>query len=216
MSDTNETVELRIGDETYSFPVTEGTENEKGFAIGALRSQTGYITLDPGYASTGACQSAITFLDGEKGVLRHRGYSIEDLAENASFMEVTYLLLFGELPKAQELEEFEGLVREHYHLSPEIVDMVRDYPKHGHPMAVLSSATTALSGMHPDVDESDPAQFRLSAARMIGKFISIGAYAYRKHHGKDYIAPDTALAYCENLVHMMFGDQDLCDSACAL
>src|SRR5690606_33209948 len=149
---------LEYNGDKYEFPVIEGTENELAIDIKALRSVSSMITLDPGYKNTGSCESAITFLDGEKGILRYRGYAIEELAEKADFLEVAYLLIFGELPTKEKLEKFHKDIREHSEVDEDVKKIVDSFPRSAHPMGVLSSLTSALTAFNPhcvDVDSEE-------------------------------------------------------------
>ena len=151
------TAKLLVDGKEFEFPILVGSEGEKAIDINNLRAQTGYITLDSGYKNTGACQSAITFLDGERGILRYRGYNIEDLAEKASFLEVAYLLIFGELPNQAELHKFQSTINKYSLVHEEMKTILDGFPKSAHPMGVLSSLTSALTAFNPSsVDVSCP------------------------------------------------------------
>jgi len=163
---------LEINGKKYDFPIIVGSENEVAIDIKALRGATGgVITLDPGYKNTGSCESAITFLDGEKGILRYRGYSIEELAEKADFLEVAYLLIFGELPNQEQLDKFHADIKSHSVVDDDIKKILDAFPKTAHPMGVLSSLTSALTAFYPtSVDvNSDEAMYN-SIVRILGKF----------------------------------------------
>ncbi len=206
--DTREVATIEIAGKKLTLPVFTGSEGEKAVDIQALRKETGCITLDPGYGNTGACVSGITFLDGEQGILRHRGYPIEELAEKCSFSQVAYLLLYGELPTEAEFQEFDGLIRAHYAVDPEIERVIRNFPDNAHPMATLSSATMALSALYPDYGKEKSGVHDLAIIRLLAKTASISAYIYRKSAGKPFIAPDRSLGYAANFLHMMFGDEE--------
>ncbi len=197
---------LQIGDKTLELPLIVGTEQEVGIDIAALRDKTGAVTFDPGYGNTGACKSAITFLDGELGILRYRGYSIEQLAEGASFLEVASLLLLGELPTSAKLAAFKAAERGARHVPAEIKALIQGLPKGTHPMAALSMAVLALSGTDGAqasgsvaADEIDPVMLRL-----FGQLPVIAAWIYRSQEGLPLVDPDPALGYSANFLRMMF------------
>ncbi|WP_422081619.1 citrate synthase [Ulvibacterium sp.] len=197
---------LEYNGKKYEFPVTEGTENELAIDIKKLRSVTGgIITLDPGYKNTGSCESAITFLDGEKGILRYRGYSIEELAEKADFLEVAYLLIFGELPNREQLSKFHNDIREESHVDEEMKKILDGFPKSAHPMGVLSSLTSALVAFNPSsVDVSSESEMYKSTVRILAKFPVLVAWAMRKKKGLPLDYGDDTLGYVENIHKMMF------------
>jgi citrate synthase len=199
---------LEIAGKRLSLPIFTGSEGEQAVDIQALRKETGCITLDPGYGNTGACVSAITFLDGEQGILRHRGYPIEELAEQCSFTQVAYLLLYGELPTPAQQQVFDGLVRDHYAVDPEIERVIRNFPDGAHPMATLSAAIMALSALYPDYGKESVEGHDLAILRLLAKSASIAAYIYRKSVGKPFLTPDRQLDYAGNFLHMMFGDEE--------
>lgn len=186
-------------------PIIEGTENELAIDIKTLRETTGIVTLDPGYKNTGSCESAITFLDGEKGILRYRGYAIEDLAEKANFLEVAYLLIFGELPSKLDLERFHEDIKAESHVDEEMKKILDGFPKSAHPMGVLSSLTSALVAFNPSsVDvRSEEAMYR-SIVRILAKFPVLVAWAMRKKTGLPLDYGDDNLGYVENIHKMMF------------
>ncbi|NNC44733.1 MAG: citrate (Si)-synthase, partial [Winogradskyella sp.] len=176
---------LEIDGKKYEFPLVVGTENEIAVDISSLRSSTkGIITIDPGYKNTGSCESAITFLDGEKGILRYRGYSIEELAEKADFLEVAYLLIFGELPNQEELEKFHADIKSHSVVDDDVKKILDAFPKSAHPMGVLSSLTSALTAFNPSsVDVNSEEQMYNAIVRILGKFPVLVAWTMRKKHG---------------------------------
>ncbi len=189
----------------YDFPVTEGTEKEVGIDIKTLRSTTGLTTLDPGYKNTGSCESAITFLDGEKGILRYRGYAIEELAEKADFLEVAYLLIFGELPNKEQLEKFHHDIREESHIDEEMKKILDGFPKSAHPMGVISSLTSALIAFNPStVDVSSEKDMYHAIVRIMAKFPVLVAWTLRKKKGLPLDYGDDSLGYVENIHKMMF------------
>jgi citrate synthase len=196
---------LKIAGKDIDIPVTVGTEGECGLDIGALRKSTGYITLDPGYVNTGSTESGITFLNGEKGVLRYRGYPIEQLAANCDFVEVCYLLIYGALPTTAELDEFRTSIRTHTMLHEDIRSFYNGFPRDAHPMAILSSVVSALSTFYQDsLDPRDPQQVEVSIHRLLAKLPTIAAYSYKKSIGQPLIYPKNDLDYCENFLQMMF------------
>jgi len=198
--------ELKFKDKSYSLPIVEGTENEQGIDIGKLRGESGLITLDPGFKNTGSTKSAITFLDGEKGILRYRGYAIEDLAENSTFVEVAYLLIHGELPSPQELEAFENAIKTHTLVHEDIKTILDGFPSNAHPMGVLSSLVTSLTAFYPEsLDPNRSAdKVNLSIIRILAKMPTFAAWAYKNEVGHPVNYPDNNLDYCSNFLKMMF------------
>jgi citrate synthase len=197
--------ELKYGDIIVQLPVTEGSENEKGVDISKLRSETGLITLDKGYKNTGSTESAITFLDGEEGILRYRGYPIEQLAEKSSFTEVSYLLIYGELPSAEQLGKFERRIARHNNLHEDFKTILSGFPSTAHPMGVLSAMVSSLTAFYPGAldpnqteDEAD-----VTITRLMGKLPSIAAWVYRNSKGFPFNYP-TDKEYCNNFLEMMF------------
>ncbi|HEY9184484.1 MAG TPA: citrate synthase [Salegentibacter sp.] len=196
---------LEIEGKKYEFPVVEGTENELGINIKSLRGESGVITLDPGYKNTGSCESGITFLDGEKGILRYRGYAIEDLAEKADFLEVAYLLIFGDLPSKEQLEKFYDDIKEQSTVDEEMKKILDGFPKAAHPMGVLSSLTSALVAFNPScVDVSSEQDMYNAIVKILGKFPVLAAWTLRKKHSLPLNYGDDSLGYVENLHKMMF------------
>jgi len=197
---------FEINGSTYEFPLVKGTENEIGIDIKTLRSVTGgVITIDPGYKNTGSCESAITFLDGEKGILRYRGYSIEDLAEKADFLEVAYLLIFGELPDAETLEKFHTDIKKESLVDEEMKKIIDAFPKSAHPMGVIASLTSALTAFNPTSVNVDSEEAMYNAiVRILGKFPVLVAWTMRKSQGLPLEYGDTSLGYVENVLKMMF------------
>lgn len=197
---------LEYNGKKYEFPVVEGTENELAIDIKSLRSSTGgIITIDPGYKNTGSCESAITFLDGEKGILRYRGYSIEELAEKADFLEVAYLLIFGELPNEEELAKFHKDIKDESHVDEEMKKILDGFPKSAHPMGVLSSLTSALIAFNPStVDVSSERDMYHAIVRILAKFPVLVAWTLRKKKGLPLDYGDDTLGYVENIHKMMF------------
>ena len=190
---------------SVEFPLVEGTENELGIDIKTLRAATNLITLDPGFKNTGSCQSAITFLDGEKGVLRYRGYDIEDLANNADFLEVAYLLIFGELPTQEQLDKFLVDIKEESFIDEDLKKILESFPSSAHPMGVLSSLTSGLTAFNPKtVEIEDEEQVYRAIVRIMGKLPVLVAWVYRKKSGLPLKYGDYALGYVENIARMMF------------
>ncbi len=196
---------LNCGDIELEIPVIEGTENEKALDISPLRRQTGLITLDEGYVNTGSTRSSITFLNGEKGVLRYRGYAIEDLAQKCDFVEVCYLLIYGDLPNQEQLEEFRSAIRSHTMLHEDMRMFYNGFPRDAHPMAMLSSVVSAMSTFYQDaLDPANPEHVEICIHRLIAKLPTIAAYSYKKSVGQPFIYPENDLTYCENFLRMMF------------
>ena len=193
---------LKIRDKEIDLPIVEGTENEVGFAIKQLRGETGTITLDPGFANTGSCQSAITYIDGEQGILRYRGYSIEDLAEMASFLEVTYLLIYGNLPTQSQLEEFRHRLTHHSLLHEDMKKFFEGYPPSAPPMSVLSTIVASLSAYYPS--EESGGSLELNVIRLLAKIKTIAAFSHKKSIGQPYVYPRNDLDYASDFLHMMF------------
>jgi len=191
--------------QTIELPVITGTENEKAIDISKLRPQTGHITLDPGYGNTGSCESSITFLNGEKGILRYRGIPIEQLAAKASFVEVSYLLIYGKLPTQAELAAFEDSLTHHAMLHEDMKNFFSTFSGQAHPMAILSAMIASLSGYYTEASAADGmADFDLNAARLISKIRTLSAFSYKKSIGQPFIYPDDSLSYCGNFLRMMF------------
>lgn len=196
---------LRYKDQELELPVVTGTEDESGLDISQLRKQTSLITLDEGYVNTGSTNSSVTFLNGEQGILRYRGYAIEDLAMKCDFMEVAYLLIFGELPTADELHEWRQSIRRHTMLHEDMRSFYSGFPRDAHPMAILSSVVSAMSTFYQDsLDPHDPQQVNVSIQRLIAKLPTIAAYSYKKSIGQPFNYPINDLNYCENFLQMMF------------
>jgi citrate synthase len=197
--------ELRIGDQTVRLPIVIGSEGERAVDITKLRDETGVITLDPGYANTGSCRSAITFIDGEKGVLRYRGYPIEELASRSSFLEVAYLLTGGELPTKAQLDTFTSSIRYHTMLHEDFKRFFGALPKDAHPMAACAAAVAALATFYPDsLDPRDERQVEVSVHRLIAKIPTLASYAYKHSIGQPFMFPDNSLSYVGNFLRLMF------------
>ena len=202
-----DTAELRVGGKTIELPVVTGTEGERAIDISRLRADTGHITLDPGYANTGSCQSAIAFIDGEKGILRYRGIPIEELAEKSTFLEVSYLLMYGNLPTADQLDYFTRSINRHTMLHEDFRKFYASLPKDAHPMAACSAAVGALATFYPDsLDPRDEREVEVSVHRLIAKFPTLAAYAYKHSVGQPFMYPNNQFDYVGNFLWMMFGN----------
>ncbi|MGQ2982329.1 citrate synthase [Flavobacterium sp.] len=196
---------LEIDGKKYEFPIIVGTENEVAIDIDKLRSETGAITMDPGYKNSGSCKSEITFLDGEEGILRYRGYSIEDLAEKSNFLEVSYLLIFGELPTAAQLEKFETDIRKYTLVNEEMKNIIDGFPKNAHPMGVLACLTSALTAFNPkSVNVANEKDMYEAVCKTMGKFLVIATWTYRKNMGYPLNYYDNTIGYVENFMRLMF------------
>lgn len=202
----SENATIEINGKKYEFPIIKGTENEIAINIKTLRSVTGGVTtIDPGYKNTGSCESAITFLNGEEGILRYRGYAIEELAEKADFLEVAYLLIFGELPSKEDLSKFHNDIKEQSIVDEDVKKILDGFPKSAHPMGVLSSLTSALIAFNPSSVNVDSEEEMYNAiVRVLGKFPVLTAWAYRKRAGLPLDYGDDSLGYVDNLLKMMF------------
>jgi citrate synthase len=192
------TAKLIVDGQEYEFPILEGSEGERAIDISTLRAKTGYITMDPGFGNTGSCQSSITFIDGDQGILSYRGYPIEQLADQATFVEVSYLLLYGKLPNPTELAEFRRKLTYHSLIHEDMKKFFEGYPQGAHPMSILSAMVASLSCYYPDVDDDH------NMIRLLAKVKTIAAYAYKKSIGQPFMYPRNELSYCANFLHMMF------------
>ncbi len=191
---------------TLDLPIIDSTEGENGLGINDLLKTTGNVTLDPGFVNTAACTSAVTFINGEEGILRYRGYPIEQLAEKSTFSETSYLLIYGELPTPTQLSEFESTINQHTMLHEDLRRFFDGFPRDAHPMPVLSSAVSALSTFYQDsLDPFDKEQVEISTIRLLAKMPTIAAYAYKKSIGQPYLYPDNSLGFVENFLRMTFG-----------
>ncbi|MFY0686323.1 MAG: citrate synthase [Cyclobacteriaceae bacterium] len=199
--------EIRVNGETFELPVIEGSENESAIDISKLRSQSGVITIDPGFKNTGSTKSAITFLDGEKGILRYRGYPIEQLADKSTFLEVAYLLIFGNLPSESDFSRFKSDITHHTLLHEDFKKILDGFPASSHPMGVLSSLVTAMTAFYPE--SLDPNRSKdgvyLSIIRILAKMPTFAAWSYKNEMGHPVVYPKNKLDYCSNFLHMMFG-----------
>jgi citrate synthase len=196
---------LELEGKKYEFPVIVGSENEVAIDINKLRDVSGAITLDPGYKNSGSCKSEITFLDGEEGILRYRGYAIEELADKANFLEVSYLLIFGELPTKQQLEDFENGIRKYTLVNEEMKNIIDGFPKTAHPMGVLSSLTSALTAFNPkSVNVENEKEMYEAVCKTMGKFLVIATWTYRKSMGYPLNYYDNTKGYVDNFMRLMF------------
>ncbi len=201
----SKTAILEFNGNKYEFPVIVGSENETSIDIENLRALTGAITLDPGYKNSGSCRSEITFLDGEEGILRYRGYAIEDLAEKAQFLEVSYLVIFGDLPTKSQLSQFENDIRKYTLVNEEMKNIIDGFPKTAHPMGVLSSLTSALTAFNPKVvNVENEKEMYEAVCKTMGKFLVIATWTYRKMMGYPLNYYDNTQGYVENFMQLMF------------
>ena len=202
----SEIAKIELDGKTFEFPVIEGTENEKAIDISKLRDATGYITLDPGYKNTGATKSSITYLDGEKGILHYRGYSIEQLAEKASFIEVAYLLIYGNLPNQTDLDVFTNSITKHTLVHEDMKQFFEAYPAKAHPMGVLASMVCSLSTFYPESLDPNrsPEAKDLTILRLLAKLPTLAAWSYKNAMRHPFMYPKNDLDYCSNFLHMMF------------
>jgi citrate synthase len=204
-SPPTEVARLQLNGKSLELPIAIGTEQERGIDISKLLATTGCVTLDEGYANTGATTSNITFLDGERGILRYRGYGIEDLAASCDFLEVAHLLIYGELPTEAQLKEFRSIILRHTMLHEEMRKFYGGFPRDAHPMAILSAAVSALSTFYQDsLDPIDPRQVEVSIHRLLAKLPTIAAYSHKKSIGQPFVYPQNDLSYCANFLQMMF------------
>ncbi len=201
------TAEIKFNGNTYELPVTTGSENEQAIDISKLRAESGLITLDPGFKNTGSTKSAITFLDGEQGILRYRGYSIEDLADKSSFLEVAYLLIYGELPDTETFTNFKNRISKHTFVHEDIKKILDGFPSKAHPMGVLSSLVCSLTAFYPGslAPNRSEDDIDLSIIRLLAKLPTFTAWAYKNKIGHPVIYPDNKLDYCSNFMKMMYG-----------
>lgn len=205
-----QTALIRLDDTNYEFPLILGTEGEKAFDIRSLRAKSGYIAFDEGYGNTGSCLSDITFIDGEQGVLRHRGYPIEQLAAKSTFLETAMLIIYGELPAEEKLNTFRQQVRGSATIHTSMHHHFEGFPSNAHPMSILSAMLNALGAYYPEMSsndrEQDLAHFDETAALLISKVRTIAAMTFRMKKGLPFVAPDHSRRYCENFLHMMFSE----------
>lgn len=206
----SKTALLKIDDKEYPLPVMEGTEGEKAIDNRSLRATTGYISYDQGYGNTGSCESAITYLDGDNGILRHRGYPIEQLAQYSEFVETAYLIIYGELPNAAQRREFGMRLRRNSPVEMQMQKILEGFPTAASPMAMLSAMVSALPAYYPELAtnnfEKDLKSFDLAASIAISKIRTMVAMIYRYTHGLPFVFPKRDLPFCDNFLHMMFSD----------
>lgn len=202
----SEFAELKVDGKAYNLPIIEGTEKEKGFDISKLRAESGLITVDTGYKNTGATKSSVTFLDGEKGILRYRGYPIEELADKSTFLEVAYLLIYGNLPAGQELYDFKASIKSHQLVHEDMKKILEGFPSTAHPMGVLSSMATSLTAFFPEsLDPNRSADLiNLTIIRLLAKITTLVSWSYTNARGIRANYPDNNLNYVENFMKMMF------------
>ncbi|KAA8963426.1 citrate synthase [Mycobacterium sp.] len=206
MAASDDTATLRYPGGELSLEIVRASEGADGIALGALLAKTGYTTLDPGFVNTASTTSAITYIDGDAGILRYRGYPIEQLAEKSTFIEVSYLLIYGELPSKEQLAEFTRQIQRHTMLHEDLKRFFDGFPRNAHPMPVLSSVVNALSAYYPDsLDPVDNGQVELSTIRLLAKLPTIAAYAFKKSVGQPFLYPDNTLTLVENFLRMTFG-----------
>ncbi|MFC5380678.1 citrate synthase [Aquipuribacter nitratireducens] len=206
MPDAQQTYAIDGPGDRLELPVVEASEGASGLDIAKLLATTGKVTLDTGFVNTASCRSAVTYIDGGEGILRYRGYPIEQLAERSTFLEVSYLLIYGELPTQSELDEFTTRVQRHTMLHEDLKRFFDGFPRDAHPMPVLSSAVSALSTFYQDaLDPFDPEQVEISTVRLLAKLPTIAAYAYKKSIGQPFLYPDNSLSLVENFLRMTFG-----------
>jgi len=197
---------LRVADKELTFPGVGAVDGNDGLGVGSLLKETGLVTYDVGFVNTASCKSAITYIDGDQGILRYRGYPIAELAEKSSFVEVSYLLIYGELPTPEELTRFEDLIRRHTMLHEDLRAFFNGFPRDAHPMPVLSSAVSALGTFYQDsLDPFDQEQVEISTVRLLAKLPTIAAMAHKKSVGQPYMYPDNSLSFVENFLRMTFG-----------
>lgn len=214
----SKSAKLDLGENTIELPVIEGTEGEKALDISKLRAQTGYITFDNGLGNTGSCLSAITYIDGEKGILKHRGYTIENLAAKSSFLEVSHLVYFGSIPSKEECDALKTQIKESSKIPEGIKSIIKSFPKDAHPMGITSAAMVALSGFYPDLLDQDLSddQKKKAFPLLMGQLKTISAAVYRHGQGKDFIESNPKLDYTSDFLYMMNGEEPNEDVAKAL
>ena len=206
----NDKATLEVGDHTIELPMITGSEGELAIDISKLRGQTKTVTIDNGFVNTGSCTSSVTFLDGEKGILRYRGYPIEQLAEHSNFLEVAYLLYHGQLPTAEQFSNFKTAIAEFSSLPSGVTDVLKAFPKTTHPMAALASITATLPGFFPNIPDQNhtPEQRNQLFALLVGAYKQITANIYRHTTGKEFVASDSSKTYCGDFLNMMFQNDD--------
>ena len=201
---TEKTAILRVDDREYPLPVMTGAAGDRSLDIRNLRKDAGYTAYDPGYVNTASCKSAVTYLDGEAGVLRYRGYAIEDLVEHCSFIQVAYLLVHGVLPEHAERDRFGKLLNQHSMIHEDMRNFFRNYPEHAHPMSVLSAMVVSMSAFYPELDNAGGEETDMTVTRLLSKMRTVAAFSYKKSIGEPFIYPSHRFSYCENFLNMMF------------
>ncbi|MEI7850459.1 MAG: citrate synthase [Kiritimatiellales bacterium] len=196
--------EIHVDNQKLVCPIYEGTEGERAMDIGKLRKETGLITYDPGFGNTGSCASDITFIDGEKGILRYRGYDVADLAAKCEFIEVAYLLVHGSLPTLAQRENYAMLLNRHSMIHEDMREFFSNYPEHSHPMAILSAMAVSLSSFYPELSGDLKEDVDMTVTRLLSKLRTIAAFSYKKSIGEPAVYPRHDLKYCENFLNMMF------------
>ncbi len=197
-------VEITYEGKTLTYPVIEGSEGERAINMGSLRKDTKLISYDPGFGNTGSCISDVTFIDGEAGILRYRGYPIDDLANNCTFIEVAYLLINGELPTQEELTDFSRILNRKSLIHEDMRNFFRNYPEHAHPMAILSAMAVSLSSFYPELDRPAEEEVNVAAARLLSKLRTLAALSYKQSIGHPHVYPSSKLTYVENFLNMLF------------
>ncbi len=197
------TAKLEYNSKTYEYPVYEGTEGERAVDTRKLRGDTGLITYDPGYVNTGSCESTITFLDGEKGILRYRGYPIDELASNCEFVEVAHLLVHGKLPNKSERKKYADLLNKNSLLPEDMLAFFRNYPERAHPMAIASAMVTSLSSFYHELEDKEEER-AIASTRLLSKLRTMAAFSYKKSINEPFVYPNSKASFCENLLNMMF------------
>ncbi len=199
-----DTARLSIKGKEFELPLIEGSEKECAIDIGALRKSTGCITLDPGYVNTGACESGITYIDGENGILRYLGYPVDELANKCSFIEVAYMLVHGTLPNEKELHHFSELMNFHSLIHEDMRYFFRSYPENAHPMAVMAAMVVSLSSFYPELEKTEDEEIDITVTRLLSKLRTIAAFCYKKSVGEPFVYPSYDYSYCANFLQMMF------------
>ncbi|HOI11010.1 MAG TPA: citrate synthase [Myxococcota bacterium] len=204
MNASNEHATLAVDGRTVTLPVLVGTEGERALDIRTLRRQTGLITYDPGFVNTGGCASAVTYTNGEQGILRFRGYDVEDLVDHCEFIEVAYLLVHGALPNAAQKATFSRLLNQNSLIHEDMIHFFSHYPEHAHPMAVLSAMVVSLSSFYPELGENRREDIDMTVTRLLSKLRTVAAFSYKKSLGEPIVYPRHDMKYCENFLNMMF------------
>jgi citrate synthase len=205
MGSAAQNASLSLDGKTFDLPIIAGSEGEAAIDISSLRSKTGYITFDNGFGNTGSCMSDITYVDGDKGILRYRGYDIADLAEHCTFVEVAYLLINGKLPNSDELHQFSSYLTQHSTIHEDMRHFFTGFPPSAHPMSILSAMVTSLASFYPSLtDEHSDDNFAVTTARLVSKVRTIAAFSYKKSLGEPFVYPRPDLSYCANFLNMMF------------